>query len=230
MSDFEIGRVRFRDWTCPIPKLDLEGWLFFHVPLLVHAEQAGHDLFDCQAADVPAVEPYGAVGRGECTPVGFVELHAAQSLAVLRVGGGVAQELEHVGGQSCDGIGRWRLAVGHAFQREEDGHQVLHHVVGTEACLAGAFLVGNQGFLDGGGGLFLHEVDDVAVGDGLGVLLGELRVDVGGVGHAGAVHLVEVAVEVRVVANHADAEVRRVVSLVVAQRAVELRPAFEDII
>ena len=175
-------------------------FLVLHVPTWVDAEQAGGDLLDGQAAELPAVED-----TGESAPMGAFQLETAQAFGVFGVAGGLFDEPHHVSGQTADHTGGERLAAHHAFHRPEDGEEVLHHVVGEEAGFGGGILVGDVGLalrvllLD-------EEVDDMAVRYGLGVLLCQLCIDVGGVGHAAAVHHVVVAHEVGLRVNHADAE------------------------
>ena len=222
-------------WTCPIARLDVSDlrigrvrWfsgLFLHVAIWVDAEAAGDGLLDGQAADLPAVEH-----RGEGAPVGFVDVESAQALGVFGVAGGLFDEVLNLGGVVAEHTGGDAFAVGDGLHGVNQCDEVLRHVVGGEAGLGGAELVGNLGFLDGAGGLLLHEIDDVAVGELLGVLLVHLRVDVGGVGYARRRHLVEVAHEVAVGINHRDAEEGGVLLLVLVVGRVKRRPAFEDII
>lgn len=125
---------------------------------------------------------------------------------VLGIGADVVQELLHVLGQGGGGVGRDALATAQALEHKQHGQQILHHRVGTETGLGGAQLVGELRFAQVASLLLNHKVDDVAVTDEFGVLLGQLGVDVGGVGHAAAVHLIEIAHKVRLAINHTYAE------------------------
>ena len=172
-----------------------------HVSLGIHAQQAGGYLFDGESADLPAVE-HG----GQGAPVGFLQLQAAQALAVGGVGGGIFDEGTHLGRRTSEHSGGDGFPSRAAFHGEEHGEEVLHHVVGLEAGLGGTYLVGHLVGGQGAGGLLNEEIDDVAVGERLGVLLVDLGIHVGGIGHTGAPHRGEVAHEVGLGINHADAE------------------------
>ena len=76
-------------------------FLVLHVPTWVDAEQAGGDLLDGQAAELPAVED-----TGEGAPMSLLQLEAAQAFGVFGVAGGLFDELHHVIGQTADRTGR----------------------------------------------------------------------------------------------------------------------------
>ena len=106
-------------------------------------------------------------------------------------------------------------------------------VVGLEAGFGGSDVVGGLCLGEGGGGLLHHEVDDMAIADGLAVVLGYLAVGMGDVAHGGRRGGVEVTDELAIAVDHRDAEERAVFGVttwVVAQGLVYLCPVFKDIV